>query len=188
MKWSCLFFALNMVVCIGLATVTVHGQQYFTHTTDFQQKLNHLGLYYYEPTEAWLHPIPSPENDYGPFDLVLESSEESVQIMYRFKEINSANDLMNHPNLDMYQYVATLASNDQNTNITLTGIEHSVLDTIFNADWGLYADFVPKQSLSPLPHCRLLAIYKEEHAMVYSMIFYKEELPEYFELPISFQE
>ena len=173
---------------MGFAVVTLNGQQYFTHTKDFQQKLDQLGLYYYEPTEAWLHPVQYKKSDYGAFDLILESSEESVQIMYRFKEINSSSDLMNHPNLDMFQYVATLASNDQNINITLTEIEHTVLDTVFNADWGLYADFVPKQSLSPLPYCRLLAIYKEEHAMVYSMIFYKEEVPEYFELPISFQQ
>jgi len=167
--------------------MSLNGQQYFTHTKGFQQKLDRLGLYYYEPTEAWLHPVKSSKIDFGDFDLVLESSDENIQIMYRFKEIGSPDNLANHPNLDMFQYVATLASNDQSTNITLTGIDHSVVDTIFNADWGLYADFVPKQSLSPLPHCRLLGIYKEKHAMVYSMIFYEEELPEYFELPISFQ-
>lgn len=163
------------------------GQKDFIHTKKFQKKIDRLGLFYYQPTEAWLHPVKPTSDDYGPFDLVLESSDEAIEIMYRFKEVNDKSNLASHPQLDMFQYVANLARNDQNTNITLTEIEHSVLDTVFNAEWGLYADFRPKQSLTHLPYCRMLAIYKEEHALIYSMIFYEEEVPEYFELPISFQ-
>jgi len=150
--------------------------------------LNSFGLYYYEPTEAWLHPVPQEMDEYGPFNMILQSSDERVEIRYRFKKISSALDLANHPQLDMFQYVATLSSNDQNPNITLTEIDSEIIDTVFNADWGLYADFQPKESLANYPFCRLIGLYKEGHALVYSMVFYEEEIPDYFELPISFQE
>ncbi len=177
------FFLLALLSTSSIAI----GQRDFIHTKKFQKKIDRLGLFYYQPTEAWLHPVKPTSDDYGPFDLVLESSDEDIEIMYRFKEATSKNNLVSHPQLDMFQYVANLASNDQHTNITLTEIEHSVLDTVFNAQWGLYADFKPKQSLTHLPFCRMLAIYKEDHALIYSMIFYEEEVPEYFKLPISFR-
>lgn len=177
------FFLLALLSTSSIA----FGQKDFIHTKKFQKKIDQLGLFYYHPTEAWLHPVKPRSDDYGPFDLVLESSDEDIEIMYRFKEINDKSNLASHPQLDMYQYVANLASNGQHTNITLTEIEQTVLDTVFNAHWGLYADFKPKESLTTLPYCRMLAIYKEEHALIYSMIFYEEEVPQYFTLPISFK-
>jgi len=174
-------------IAILITSSSAVAQNKFIHTKKFQKKIDRLGLFYYEPSEAWLHPVKPKRNDYGPFDLVLESSDEHIAIMYRFKEVDEKNNLASQPQLDMYQYVATLASNDLNKNITLTEIDHSVLDTVFNAEWGLYADFVPKQSLTTLPYCRMIAIYKSDHALIYSMVFYEDNIPEYFDLPISFQ-
>lgn len=168
--------------------VYVYGQKRFQYTESFDETLDRMGLYYYEPTEAWLHPVPQKIKEYGPFDMILHSTDKDVEIRYRFKELHNSNDLANHPQLDLYQYVATLASNNQSPNITLTEIEAGIVDTVFNADWGLYADFTPKESLSRFPFCRMIALYKEEQAMIYSMVFYKEEVPEYFDLPISFKE
>lgn len=178
---------LVAVICIA-NTAYLNGQKRFQYTESFNETLDRMGLYYYEPTEAWLHPVPQKIKDYGPFDMILHSSDKDVEIRYRFKELQNTNELANHPQLDLYQYVATLASNNQSPNITLTEIESGIIDTIFHADWGLYADFQPKESLSSFPYCRLIALYKEERAMIYSMVFYEEEVPDYFELPISFRE
>jgi len=182
-----ILIGLAVILCV-LSTTHLSGQKRFQYTESFDQTLDQMGLYYYEPTEAWLHPVPQKVNDFGPFDMVLHSTDKEVEIRYRFKQLKNLNDLANHPQLDLYQYVATLASNNQSPNITLTEIEAGIIDTVFHADWGLYADFTPKESLSRFPHCRMIALYKENHALVYSMVFYKEEVPDYFDLPISFRE
>ena len=171
-----------------MANMSLHAQKRLGAKESFNNTLEEFGLYYYEPTEAWLHPVPQKKKDYGKFDMILQSSDDAVEIRYRFKKINSIQDLANHPQLDMFQYVASLSTNDQNPNITLTEIAPAVIDTIFNADWGLYADFQPKHSLAPYPYCRLIGLYKEGHSLVYSMVFYETDVPEYFELPISFRE
>jgi len=174
---------------LGVCTVHIaHAQENTPVSERFENTLDAFGLYYYEPTEAWLHPVPQQLKDYGPFDMILHSSDEKIEIRYRFKKIKSKQDLANHPQLDMFQYVASLSSNEQRPNITLTEIESAIIDTVFNADWGLYADFQPKESLASFPFCRLIGLYKEGQAMIYSMVFYEDEIPEYFDLPISFRE
>lgn len=185
---SCCHHILLIIWGFLCIQITAHTQLDVPVSERFENTLDEFGLYYYEPTEAWLHPVPQQRQDYGPFDMILQSSEEKIEIRYRFKKIKSVQDLANHPQLDMFQYVASLSSNQQTPNITLTEIESEIIDTIFNADWGLYADFQPKESLAPYPFCRLIGIYKEGHAMIYSMVFYEEEIPEYFDLPISFRE
>lgn len=183
-----LFLGSIIIYMVLFGCCDLFSQRNKTATHRFENTLDYFGLYYYEPTEAWLHPVPQKSKDYGPFDLILQSSDEPIEIRYRFKKLDSRQNLAHHPQLDLYQYVATLASNEQSRNIILTEIDKEIIDTIFNADWGLYADFTPKESLAFYPYCRLIALYKEDHALVYSMIFYEEEIPEYFELPISFQE
>lgn len=182
---SCYFW----LIYFGLSYhTTIYAQAYLSVDKRFERSLEEFGLHYYEPTEAWLHPVPLQSDDYGPFNLILQSSDDKIEIRYRFKKIKSLQDLANHPQLDMFQYVSTLSSNTQNRNITLTEIEPKILDSVFHADWGLYADFQPKESVAKYPRCRLIGLYKEGCALVYSMVFYIEELPEYFKLPISFKE
>jgi len=173
---------------IILSSIVV-GQPDLIHTKSFSKKLNKFKLYYYEATEGWLHPVPIRTKEYGKFDIALESSNQDIEIRYQFKDASHPQAISNHPQLDLYQYVANLATNNQSENIIISEIHPEVLDTVFNADWGLYADFTPKISLSPTRHkCRLLAIYKGNASLIYSMIFYNDEIPDYFDLPISFKE
>ena len=176
-----------LILSFGSIASLLTGQDRIIFTTSFSDKLDKFNLDYYEPVEGWLHPIPQQNDEYGKFDLILSSSKGDVDIMYLFKEANDPDAITNHPHLDLLQEVAHLATNRQSESIIISEISPGIVDTVFYADWGLYADFIPKRSLSNKRQCRMLAIQKEQAAMIYSILCYDEEVPAYFDLPISFK-
>lgn len=180
-----MLYGLILLTCCSASAA--FGQDRLTFTRSFSDKLQQFNLDYYEPVEAWLHPVPQRNSDFGNFDLILESSRQDVEIMYLFKEAGDPQSLTNHPQLDLLQQVAHLATNDQEASIIISDMNAQIIDTVFYADWGLYADFVPKRSLSDKPQCRMLAIQKDATAMIYSILCYEEEIPAYFDLPIGFK-
>jgi len=164
-----------------------YSQQDVIHTKTFTQQLDEFQLLYYEPVEGWLHPVPAKKEPHARFDIILESSSDDVEIRYKFKTVNDPNHLSYHPQFDMYQFIAHLASNNPEQDITIRDMVADSVAQIFHADWGLVSDFVPKASFSSKQKARMLALYKEDKGLIYSIVCYDEEVPAYFQLPISFR-
>lgn len=165
----------------------LYAQEGFVITKAFDEKLKKFGLEYLEPTKMYLHPIPH-KDEYDEYDLVLYADNQEIEVRYIFRDDSSPISLAAMPHLEFYRSIIDFASNENESNqIMIQDIHPDEAAKNYNADWCLQADFTPKESVSPKPNGRILGIYKEETGLIFCMIFYDQELPTYFSLPVKFK-
>lgn len=169
-----------------MAAIPLTGQSEFTFTKAFQKKLEEYKLEYQTPSEMWLHPVPY-QDEYDEYDLVLYSEDQDLEVRYIFRDSSSPIALSAVPHLEFYRSIIDFASNENGTNqIVIQDMLPETAQGVYNADWCLTADFTPKASISMMPKGKILGIYKKDTGLIFCVVFYKYELPEYFELPIKF--
>lgn len=172
---------LSLIACIDLC-----GQTNYTYTKAFDQKLEKYGLQYIAPADLWLHPVPH-EDEYDEYDLVLYSEDQDLEVRYIFRDRTSPIALSSMPQLEFYRSILDFASNEnENNQIIIQDVPEETAEKMYNADWCLIAEFTPKLSISTMPKGRILGIYKENKGLIFCMIFYKNEVPEFFVSPIKF--
>lgn len=162
------------------------AQKDFVYTKAFDDKLKKFDLEYFTPAEIFLHPVPH-QDDYADYDLVLHADNQKIEVRYIFHDDNSPIGTASMPHLEFYRSIIDFASNDEASNqISIQDMLPETAQEKYNADWCLVADFTPKEFLTLKTKGRILGIYKEETGLIFCVIFYDDELPEYFELPVRF--
>ena len=176
-----------LIILISFCPLLIIAQGDFVHTKAFDAKLKKYDLQYQEPSEIWLHPLPH-EDEYDAYDLVLHAEGIPIEVRYIFRDDKSPIALSATPHLEFYRSVIDFASNEEEANeIRIMDMLEEDVQSKYNADWCLVADFKPKFEISAKPKGRILGIYKEERGLIFCIIFYgTDTLPDYFELPIKF--
>lgn len=175
-----------IIVLLCICCNTAFTQDSFVFTKDFDAKLKEFKLEYIKPTEMFLHPVPH-QDEYDEYDLVLYAENQKIEVRYIFRDDTSPIGLSAMPHLEFYRSIIDFASNEGESNQIM--IQDMLPETAlerYHADWCLIADFTPKKSVSIKPNGRILGIYKEETGLIFCMVFFDEELPDHFELPIRF--
>jgi len=178
-------FNFLLIAFVFLANVS-NAQKDFVYTKAFDEKLKQFQLEYFTPAEIYLHPVPQ-QDDYADYDLVLHADNQKIEVRYIFKDDDSPIGASSMPHLEFYRSVIDFASNEEASNqISIQDMLPETAKSKYNADWCLIAEFTPKEILTLKSKGRILGIYKEETGLIFCVIFYDDELPEYFELPIRF--
>ena len=134
---------------------------------DFQNQVKNLGLAFAIPTENQYETI-SGASDFISSDFAIEKQKGDLEV--RFILISS--DEIQIPHINTMGLISTLATNQQETVISIIPMGKNAKENEYGADWGLQAFFTPKTSFSEKQHCKLLALYKEGKAMAYLLYLF----------------
>ena len=154
----------------------------------FQEKIEKMGVEIYFPIENRIKQKRIPEDDYLEYDLVLKSRNKFEIRYFLYPEGDHAYGTV-HPHVEMTRTIASIATNDEDENIRITSLATREAQRRFGADWGIYADFVPKKSFSSFEIGRIVYLYKEGRGHLNCIILYKKDnLDAFMGLPVRFKE
>jgi hypothetical protein len=167
-RLSFLLFSLCLVFKTGLQAQLVYTQQ-------FTDKLEALDLYFYEPTDNWLHLLPVKKDSIFNYDLMLISEENDVDVRIILNTIDEKPDLLKFPHVEFTRILTNVATNDPEADILVSQLSGATIKDAFNADWALMADFIPKKWLSLLAFGRLYSLYKDDKGIASIIILTDSE-------------
>ena len=133
----------------------------------FKDLLNQVSIDFYEPVEAKYQDFKVKENDFGRYDFRMASRKEKLEIRYSITPFDVDDFMSQNPHLLTMRAISSIATNDQEYIISATQMSEQVLQSDFNADWGMTYFFTPKTGFSNSPHCRMIALYKEGKGTVF---------------------
>ena len=177
--------SLFIIVCISNECLTQSNAEVLKI---FDEKAEKLGVEFFYPIETKIKQKKLRTDDFLNYDLVLKSKND-FEIRYFMYPESESSHISFHPHVEMTRTIATIATNDEDENIRMRtlSIEESIQR--FNADWAIYADFVPKESFSRFRIGRLVSIYKEGRGYLNCIILYKKDnLDMFMGMPIRFKE
>lgn len=173
---------ISIILCGSLSLL---AQEAITYTKSFTTKLQRNGIDFFQPVERWLHVANIKKDDYMKYDLVLQ---DEADLEVRVRIIEDSKLFSKHPHIEVMRMMATMATNDQDADILISQMDPEMVSEVYSADWGLFADFVPKIGFSTYPKGRVLCLYKEGRALVNYIILHDEdELGAHFEMPLVFK-
>ncbi len=177
-KYITIFIVVFSVLTIG------SSQDNMIYTKSFTKKLAYHQIDFFQPVERWIHMTHIRSDDFMDYDAVLRD-EEGLEIRLIIQEASKM--YSQHPHIELMRAIAHISTNDTESDIKISQMNHDWVKERYQADWGLFADFTPKLEYSEYPKGRLLCLYKEGHAMVnYIVLYDEEELDPYFEFPLAF--
>ena len=143
------------------------------YTYGFTELLKEAHLDYYKPLEEWYHVSPKRRDKYMQYDLVLIHEDTDREMRYYIKPYqDDAIDQI--PHVSMIRLMQHIATNDENAEIRALILDEDLLQTRFNADWGICQYFIPKRSYSNLPFGALISLYAKGKSTVYAVILYRD--------------
>ncbi len=173
------------IICVSflLSSSSVVSQDDFLYTKKFSRLLERHNLEFYLPVERWMKLSPLQEDEYLRYDAVFHSPPNvEVRLI-----IDKDTDLL-FPNVEIVKLISHITTNEEDTFIEITEYPSKMSKERYGADFVLYADFQPKQTLTSLPYGRLLCLYREGGSLVKYIILYDGQLDPFFKLPIRFSE
>jgi hypothetical protein len=135
----------------------------------WQNQLIALGIVIAPPVENQFQFI-NDNNTIAKFDYAIAKQKEDLEIRYLVQPADS----IAYPHISAGNLLMTLATNDPEYAISVVPIEEDVLLKDYQADWGVQAFFHPKLSFSDKAHGKLIAIYKEDKALVYTVLLFDD--------------
>lgn len=181
MKWS-------IVICICMGMVwRVSAQDSIVYTKALTQSLEEYGIRMNPVATHWLHPLPYLEDDFGKYDMVFVSEDDSIEMKFIFKNEAKANTILKFPQLEMSRLLTQFATNNQRAYINANEISRRELNQNYSADWGIEASFLPKPEITSKTKGKLISIFKEGHSLITVLIFYNNNFfPKDLKYPISY--
>jgi len=128
-----------------------------------KDKLEKIGLEFFEPLENQYHSIKVKKNKIVNSDFIIKSKKAEMEIRFLIKEDNEKTQF---PHINVMSMASTAATNDEDARMVLHQMsEKDLLE--YNADWGATVFFQPKEWFCEKEHCKMIAIYKEGNGLAY---------------------
>lgn len=176
-----------LIVLVSIISIESYSQDEIVYTKDFTDILEGYKLRIHPPSAQWLHPLPYLEDDYGKYDMVFVSEDDSVEMKFIFKHKREAQTILSFPHLECSRLITQFATNNQKAYINIRELSAYDLKNKYNADWGMHVNFVPKQEITTKKKGKMILLFKEDHSLITSIIFYNNRfLPQDYLLPISY--
>jgi hypothetical protein len=176
---------LLTLIVLSLNSILLIGQGAVTYTQSFTNKLRHHGIDFFQPVERWLHVTNIKEDEYMKYDVVLRDQD---QLEVRVRIIEDNKKFIHHPHIEVMRMMATIATNDPTADILISQMGSDYVLEQYGADWGLFADFEPKEGFSRFSKGRVICLYKEGRALVnYIILHDDDELEAHFTMPLVFE-
>ena len=175
------------VVCLVVATFhSGWSQDPIIYTQAFTHKLEKCGLEFYQPTENWLRPTPLIEDEYLEYDLVL-AGDDGYEMRIIINE--DSKKVSQHPPVHLNRIISNAATNSETALIGIRPFNDHLAKEHFNAEWGVIADFTPKELFSSgYAKARIVCFFKSGRALVTYIILYNEEVDRYFDNAMAFRD
>lgn len=109
---------------------------------------------------------------YEPFDLAIYSRKEKIEIRFAIHPYEEEDLYSLAPHAACMRTVTHLASNDENSIISVLSLTPESLSSDFNADWGKVIVFKPKDQFSFATTCKLLVIHRENIGTSYTFFLF----------------
>ena len=145
------------------------------YSDSFAQKLEDGQLVFVSPVEGKYKDLLVEKNDFFNYDLAIKSRKENLEIRYAIQTLRIDNPIHQVPQTTAIQAISNVATNSQETVITVHNIKQTDLENQFNAEWGTVAYFTPKAQFSNKKHCKMILLHSEGKANVY--IFFLFDKP-----------
>ena len=139
----------------------------------FRQILKQAGISFIVPVESGYKDFEPHLNQYKQYDFGLQSKKEKLEIRYAITPYDEKDVMRMNPHLLTMQAVASIASNEDDYIITAIEMAEHDAKHDFNADWGMIYFFIPKDAFSMKPHCRMIALHKEEKGTAFVFYLFK---------------
>ena len=134
-----------------------------------QERMENLGMAIAPPLEKSFS-LKSDERDFAVSDFSMIDQAGKLEIRFFI----DTSETVVFPHINAISFLSTLATNNQETVVSLLPIEEDVLHLDYKAQWGCQAFFRPKASFSDKAHCKLIAIYKEGKAVAYVALLFDD--------------
>jgi hypothetical protein len=181
---KCLLTVFFTLIYFALAS----GQFAFHESKSLNKKMDKMAIELFFPIETQIKKKKRIKDDFAHYDLVLKSSRR-FEVRYVFVPVDMQSDTRLHPHVETTRLIASIATNDQDEHIAMEPLDQLTLNARYAADWGVSADFVPKEAFSHFPYGKILSLYKENSGLVNCIILYKNEnLDGFLGLPMRFKE
>ncbi|WP_026232337.1 hypothetical protein [Neolewinella persica] len=142
-------------------------------TPEIQVLLDSLDIRVNHPFDADFKLLRNPENDYLADQLTVRSKTEKLEIRLHLRP-ETANDLYyQRPHMRVGLLVMNLASNADDAVTTVHSFDDEEL-AVLNADWARMYTFRPKTSYSPHATAQLIAIYKADRGLAYTVLLFDD--------------
>lgn len=168
-----IFFRFFLFAFFLFMVNALSGQKHIIYTNSFTEELKTCNLAIEIPTERWYRIVPNPNDDYWPYDLVLQSTEQDQDIRFILHPSAAlSGDFI--PHIEACKYLITAASNIADHDMKISALSQGKLDTL-NAQWGILATFVAKEQITHLPHASFISIYHKDYGWVNQFFYFKQE-------------
>lgn len=154
---------------LTLLSLSVNAQK-IDYPNGFSELLDKAGVDFFEPVEAGYKDTRPVRNEFQNYHLAIFSKKEDMEIRYVISPFEKGDPFSNNPHIAVARTMSSVAVNDHEKLISAIQLEREALQNDFNADWGMVYFFTPKPGFSAYPHCRMLALHKENQATVF--VFY----------------
>lgn len=173
MMYKCLISLLSFY----LSCITLPALAQLEYPNDFQSVLEKADISYTAPLENSYKNVRIQENDLQKYSFAIKAKKENIEIRYAI-ELLDTNAYFNPPQIRCFSRATSVASNDDESVVTVHNISDIDLKDNFNADWGAIMYFKPKLQFSTKKHCKMLALYTEGRAVVYVYFLFNEPTEE----------
>jgi hypothetical protein len=160
---------IGILSAIGITSLV--GQ--IIYTASFTRLLHDAGIEYAAPAESWLHVTIPPEDDYMDYDLVVENDRNDFEVRYRIHR-QSAQSKQTPASVEVARLVASIASNEPETEIRITIPPDGLLKEAFNADRGVIGYFTPKPDFSEKTFGALVSLYQSSESAIDIVLLYND--------------
>ena len=147
------------------------SQAQIIYTAGFTRLLQEAEISYAMPVENYLHVIMPPEDGFMAYALVLENDRGDFEVRYRFHD---ARESVVPAAVTVAGLIASIASNDPETEIRIQVPADTMLHTAFNAEKGLISYFTPKQEFSGKPYGAMINLSRSGRPAVDIVILYTD--------------
>lgn len=148
------------------------AQDRIIFTKAFTQALQHYDLEIHLPDSAWYKVSGRTKDEYYTYDLIIESTEEDIEIRYR---IDPTQVVGQSPGLLFSTQLATLASNAESSHLGLKVMNSAYIKQRCQADWASLASFTPKPTLSLKKHAKILSFYHVDKGWITTLVLFNEQ-------------
>jgi len=131
-------------------------------------------LLFNKPVEGWFKPIPLLQDEFFKYDLVLQHTDDDLEMRCIIEPAYKSNLKNNYPHLLAMRNALSAANNQESNKMIIQKISAASLDSMFNADWGLMVDFIPKKSLTDKTYGKLLSLFAEDKSRLFVFFFFNE--------------
>lgn len=146
------------------------SQAIFTQRIDypvqFNELLSQVGIEFHEPADAGYKDIRTIENEYQEYEFAIWSRKEKLEMRYAVLPYDEKDVFSANPHILTARALTSIATNEEDSNISAIQLTEKALERDFNADWGMVYFFKPKIGFSAHAHCRMVALYKEDRGTV----------------------